>query len=171
MCTAATERASPRFSTARCRSPIWRCPLRRRPRSSSKERKAINTINATDYRVFEQINATVQSQPAAPYDAELAGQLAAIGIVKGQPFEPDAQIEGDPHRSRRGRTATARALATRGPDRWDYYPGSSRVNMLSKAATASRHRRRRWVGSTLSHERAVSWFRTARISAPAGPRL
>jgi hypothetical protein len=32
-------------------------------------------------------------EPATSYDVELAGQLAAIGIVKGQPFATDARMK------------------------------------------------------------------------------
>ena len=39
------------------------------------------------------IDANVQAEPAASYDVELAGQLAAIGIVKGKPFTPDERME------------------------------------------------------------------------------
>jgi hypothetical protein len=35
------------------------------------------------------INANVQQEPATSYDVELAGQLAAIGLAKGKPFNPD----------------------------------------------------------------------------------
>ena len=52
--------------------------------------KSFNTIPPSDYSFFEMINANVQDEPAGSYDVELAGQLAAIGIVKGKPFNPDA---------------------------------------------------------------------------------
>ena len=50
--------------------------------------KAFNTIPPNDYTFFEMINANVQDEPATSHDVELAGQLAAIGIVKGKPFNP-----------------------------------------------------------------------------------
>jgi len=55
--------------------------------------KAFNTIPPGDFGLFEMINANVQEEPATSYDPELAGQLAAIGIVKGKPFNPDARMK------------------------------------------------------------------------------
>ncbi len=52
--------------------------------------KSFNTIPPSDFSFFEMINANVQDEPVGSYDVELAGQLAAIGIVKGKPFKPDA---------------------------------------------------------------------------------
>ena len=54
--------------------------------------KSFNTIPPSDYSFFEMINANVQQEPADSYNPELAGQLAAIGIVKGKPFNPDARM-------------------------------------------------------------------------------
>ncbi len=55
--------------------------------------KVFNTIPPSDYTFFEMINENVQQEPATSYDVELAGQLAAIGIVKGKPFNPDADTK------------------------------------------------------------------------------
>ena len=55
--------------------------------------KSFNTIPPSDYEFFEMINANVQQEPATSYDVELAGQLAAIGIVHGKPFNPDARMK------------------------------------------------------------------------------
>ena len=55
--------------------------------------KAFNTIPPSDYSFFEMINANIQQEPADSYSTELAGQLAAIGIVKGKPFAPDARMK------------------------------------------------------------------------------
>ena len=44
--------------------------------------KSFNTIPPSDFSFFEMINANVQQEPADSYDPELAGQLAAIGIVR-----------------------------------------------------------------------------------------
>ena len=38
------------------------------------------------------LNELVQSHPADALDPEIAGQFAAIGIVKGKPFNPDARM-------------------------------------------------------------------------------
>ena len=55
--------------------------------------KSFNTIPPSDYSFFEMINANVQDEPADSYNPELAGQLAAIGIVKGKEFKPDDRMK------------------------------------------------------------------------------
>ena len=55
--------------------------------------KAFNTIPPSDYGFFEMINENVQNEPATSYDVELAGQLAAIGIVHGKEFKPDDRMK------------------------------------------------------------------------------
>ena len=86
--------------------------------------KSFNTIPPSDYSFFEMINANVQQEPADSYNPELAGQLAAIGIVKGKPFKPDARMKQDPHRRGRGRKCCrARAeLASQRISRLDLLP-------------------------------------------------
>ena len=54
---------------------------------------SFNTIPPSDYGFFEMINENVQNEPATSYDVELAGQLAAIGIVHGKQFEPDDRMK------------------------------------------------------------------------------
>jgi hypothetical protein len=59
------------------------------------------------------------------------GQLAAIGIVKGRPFQPDARMRQVLEESVAIANATARALLFRPRDAtWFYYPGSAWANML-----------------------------------------
>lgn len=50
---------------------------------------AFNTVHANDFSFFEEVDELVQSEPVSALDPERAGQLAAVGIVHGQPFEPD----------------------------------------------------------------------------------
>ena len=54
--------------------------------------KAFNTVPPSDFGFFELMNEVVQEEPAGSTNAELLGQLAAIGIVKGEPFEPDERM-------------------------------------------------------------------------------
>ena len=79
------------------------------------------------------INANVQNEPATSYDVELAGQLAAIGIVKGKPFKPDERMKKILTDAAAVGNAAGRALNWRyseaHPD-WAYYPGSQWGNML-----------------------------------------
>jgi hypothetical protein len=44
--------------------------------------KAFNTIPPTDVGFFRMLDALVQGEPAQAMDAEIMGQLEAIGIVK-----------------------------------------------------------------------------------------
>ncbi len=55
--------------------------------------KAFNTIHANDYSFFEEVNMAIQEEPEGSGDPELVGQLVAIGIQKGVPFEPDARMK------------------------------------------------------------------------------
>jgi hypothetical protein len=95
--------------------------------------KAFNTIPPSDYSFFEMINDNVQQEPADSYDVELAGQLAAIGIVKGKPFRPDARMKKILTDAAAVGNAAGRALNWRytqaHPD-WSYYPGSMWGSML-----------------------------------------
>jgi hypothetical protein len=94
---------------------------------------SFNTIPPSDFGFFELIDENVQNEPATSYDVELAGQLAAIGIVKGRKFAPDArmkQILGD---AAAAGQAFGRSLqwwfGDTHPD-WAYYKGSHWGNML-----------------------------------------
>jgi hypothetical protein len=95
--------------------------------------KAFNTIPPSDYGFFEMINANVQAEPATSYDVELAGQLAAIGIVHGKPFKPDARMKKILTEAAKVGSATGRTLNWRfggmHPD-WYYYENSSWGSML-----------------------------------------
>jgi len=94
---------------------------------------AFNTIPPSDIGFFELINENVQREPATSYDIELAGQLAAIGIVRGKPFKPDARMQKILSEAAAFGQATGRALnwryAMRHPD-WAYYPNSQWGSML-----------------------------------------
>ena len=95
--------------------------------------KVMNTIPPSDYTFFEMINENVQQEPATSYDVELAGQLAAIGIVKGKPFKPDANTKRVLTDAAKFGNATGRVLNWRfggtHPD-WFYYKNSMWGNML-----------------------------------------
>jgi len=53
---------------------------------------AINTVPPNDFGHYELLDALVQLEPAEALDTELAGQFAALGIVKGEEFAPDARL-------------------------------------------------------------------------------
>lgn len=94
---------------------------------------SFNTIPPSDSGFFELINENVQREPATSYDIELAGQLAAIGIVHGKPFKPDARLQKILSEAAAFGQATGRALnwryAMKHPD-WAYYPNSQWGSML-----------------------------------------
>ena len=89
--------------------------------------KAFNTIPPSDHTFFEMINDNYQAEPATSYDVELAGQLAAIGIVHGKPFKPDARMKRILSDAAAVGNAAGRSLnwryAVSHPE-WAYYPDS-----------------------------------------------
>ncbi|CAK9073371.1 unnamed protein product [Durusdinium trenchii] len=54
--------------------------------------KVMNTIHSNDFNFFKEINECIQREPIEFLDPELRGNLAAIGIKKGQPFSPDERM-------------------------------------------------------------------------------
>src|SRR5271166_1355921 len=93
--------------------------------------KAMSTIPPNDFSYFEMINDLVQREPADALDPEIMGSLAAIGIVKGKPFAPDARMRKILTEAAAVGTATGRSLNwhAREPDFY-YYPGSAWTNYL-----------------------------------------
>ena len=93
--------------------------------------KVMNTIPPNDWTFYEMLNEIVQQEPATALDAELMGPVAAIGIVKGKPFAPDARMKKIMTEALALANATSRALfmSPRDPG-WFYYPGSSWFNFL-----------------------------------------
>ena len=88
--------------------------------------KAFNTIPPSDFGFFELMNEIVQSEPAST-DIELMGQLAAIGIVKGKPFEPDERMRRILEDAAAVGNATSRALVfdSRASEEFAYYDDGS----------------------------------------------
>ena len=78
------------------------------------------------------INKLVQEEPADALDPELMGQIAAIGIVKGKPFAPDARMKKILTDAVNVASATARTLNMnpRETEGFAYYPGSAWFNWL-----------------------------------------
>ena len=94
---------------------------------------SFNTIPPSDFGFYEWINENVQAEPATSYDVELSGQLAAIGIVKGEKFAPDERMKKILTDAAVVGQAAGRVLNWRPyeahPD-WAYYPDSMWGNML-----------------------------------------
>ena len=55
--------------------------------------KEMNTVVPNDYSFFEKLHKLIQQEPADYLGAEAKGMMAAIGIVKGKPFNPDARMK------------------------------------------------------------------------------
>jgi hypothetical protein len=93
--------------------------------------KVMNTIPPNDWTYFEMLNEVVQQEPATALDPELMGPIAAIGIVKGKPFAPDARMKKILTEAIAVANAESRSLFMNPRDRsWYYYPDASWQNML-----------------------------------------
>ena len=93
--------------------------------------KVMNTIPPNDFSYYEMLNDVVQQEPATALDPELMGPLAAIGIIKGKPFAPDARMKKILTEELAVANATSRILLMNPRDpSWFYYPGSAWMNFL-----------------------------------------
>lgn len=70
----------------------------------------LNTIHASDFRFYEQLNAAVQAEPVGAFTPEMAGVFASVGIEKGRPFEPSEKMKEILSDAVAVGNATARAL-------------------------------------------------------------
>jgi hypothetical protein len=75
--------------------------------------KAFNTVFPSDFTYFENLNKIVQEEPVDAISAEVRGAIASIGIVKGQPFTPDARMQKLLTEAATIGNATARAITYR----------------------------------------------------------
>ena len=55
--------------------------------------KEMNTVVPNDYTAFEKLHTLIQQEPEDYLGPEAKGMMAAIGIVKGKPFNPDARMK------------------------------------------------------------------------------
>jgi hypothetical protein len=86
----------------------------------------LNTVHANTFKFYEEINQVIQDEPTSAVDPEIAGQLAAIGIVKGRPFAPDDRMKRILTEAAAVGNATARAIVFRArSDDFYFYPGKS----------------------------------------------
>src|SRR5688572_530193 len=74
------------------RGPLGQAASPQSPRFVEGTGLAMNTVPPNDFGHFEMLDALVQLEPAETLDTELAGQFAAIGIVKGEEFKPDDRL-------------------------------------------------------------------------------
>jgi hypothetical protein len=94
--------------------------------------KVMNTVPPNDFSYFEMINDLVQKEPVGALDPEIMGSLAAIGIVKGKPFSPDARMKKILADAAAIGTAAARTLdwRPRPAEGFAYYPNSAWIEPL-----------------------------------------
>ncbi len=92
--------------------------------------KKYNTIHANDENFYSELNEVIQYEPATAGNPEVLGLAASIGIKKGQPFTPDARMQGILTEAAAIANASARAVLLRPrnkdvffyPDRQWYSP-------------------------------------------------
>jgi hypothetical protein len=122
--------------------PLLRAPdhhldwafLRPRPPAKFVEAsgKSFNTVPPNDFSYFQTVSDLVQREPAGAMDPEVMGSLAAIGIVKGKRFAPDARMRKILTDAVATANATARAIVfnPRESEGFYYYAGSAWQNSL-----------------------------------------
>jgi hypothetical protein len=90
-----------------------------------------NTIHASDYGFFAEVNELVQEESNEALDPETLGLLASIGIEKGKPFAPDERMKKILTEAAAVGNATARTLMIKSRDKASYYyPDSTWSNPL-----------------------------------------
>ncbi len=108
-------------------APLVKAAEPKTPRLVEGSGLAMNTVPPNDFGHYDMLNALVQMEPAEALDLELAGQFAAIGIVKGQPFAPDARMRKILEQAVAFGNAASRTLGmgAHPTDRFRYYDESS----------------------------------------------
>jgi len=74
------------------RSPLAQPASPTTPRFVEGSGLVMNTIPPNDLAFYTMLHGLVQGEPAEALDPEIAGQFAAIGIVKGRGFEPNERL-------------------------------------------------------------------------------
>jgi hypothetical protein len=72
--------------------------------------KTFNTVFPSDFSYFEALDEIIQEEPIEAISPEVRGTIAAIGIVKGQPFAPDDRMKALLAEAATLADATARAI-------------------------------------------------------------
>ena len=85
-----------------------------------------NTIHRMDFEIYNEINAVVQAEPEFGQSPEILGTLAAIGIKKGEPFNPDQRMKKILTESAKLGSGIVRTIMSKPRDDNFYlYPGES----------------------------------------------
>jgi hypothetical protein len=74
------------------KGPLGQAAAPQSPRFVEGTGLAMNTLPPVDFGHYELLDALVQLEPPEALDTELAGQFAAIGIVKDEEFAPDDRM-------------------------------------------------------------------------------
>ena len=85
-------------ASANIRNNLKVYPLAKRDNTPTTEfinvsGKVMNTILPNDYSFFEKLHDLIQGEPDDYLGPEAKGMMAAIGIEKGQPFNPDTRMK------------------------------------------------------------------------------
>ena len=87
--------------------------------------KAFNTIHATDFNFYRELDAVIQREPIDMLEPELRGLFASVGIQKGKTFDPDLRMKNILIKSAEVANATARTFLWYERNPADYlYEGS-----------------------------------------------
>jgi len=108
-------------------APLGQAATPTTPRFVEGSDLAVNTVPPNDFGHYEMLNEMVQMEPAEALDLEIAGQFAAIGIVKGKKFNPDARMRKILEDAVAFGNAASRTLGTGAhpADHFRYYDKSS----------------------------------------------
>jgi hypothetical protein len=83
----------------------------------------INSLTPEDGSAFVMLNKIIQHEPTELFNPEMLGRLAALGIEKGKPFNPDERMKGIFDRAAKQAVAMCRAIVydSRDPE-INYWP-------------------------------------------------
>jgi len=85
-----------------------------------------------DFKIFNEMNAVVQAEPSSGQNPETLGSLAAIGIKKGQPFNPDDREKEILYEAAEIGAASVRTIISKPREAYFYlYPNSSWMHPLA----------------------------------------
>ena len=120
---------SARFSPSKRR---WGLRSGARQRFVEATGKSFNTVYPNDFGFWELVHELVQQEPPDASDPDLLGLLASVGIVHGQPFEPDAPMRKILEEAAVVGNATARTVlfAARPEEGFAFYPDSASESAL-----------------------------------------
>jgi hypothetical protein len=82
----------------------------------SGSKKIFNTVHASTFDFYVEVDHFIQKEPIDSLDPELRGQAASIGIRKGKPFAPDERMKKTLTEAVAVGNATARAITFRNRD-------------------------------------------------------